>query len=88
MNSRHKPFVPWKQIAQLMALGTPVLLLSVLLNLPHAVGMIGFAAGLLAAVFGDKKWGLISVALTAVAFPISAFLGNLGVFVVGALLAI
>ncbi|MCG7521761.1 hypothetical protein [Ruegeria sp. Ofav3-42] len=58
MNSPRKPFVPWKQIAQLVALGTPVLVLSVLLKLPHAVGMIGFAAGLLAVVFGDKKNGV------------------------------
>lgn len=72
----------------LAVLGTPVFLLSVLLELPHAVGMIAFAAGLLAAVFSNRKWGLISIALTAVAFPIAAFLGSPGVFVVGALLAI
>ncbi|WP_170611060.1 FUSC family protein [Ruegeria arenilitoris] len=88
MNSLQKPFVPWAQIAQLVALGTPVFLLSVLLELPHAVGVIAFAAGLLATVFSNRKWGLISVALTAVAYPVAAFAGTTGVFFVGALLAI
>lgn len=60
------PALPWIQIAKLMALSLPALLVVIPTDLPPPSGILGFTTGFMACLYGSNRWALAAVT-TAIA---------------------